>query len=417
MNTRQALFITTGILLVAMALMVTACSEEGPLSPSPDSGKRIDVDAVRQIGDTAPAGLTSVSLGDDAIEFWPYTGTSFDGAPTDPINVVFRGQADPLQIREALLALDGDRTAFGFPPVPPFNQVWLDALGGDVQTTYTEGGDGWTASIIQLTLGDYGPLRAHLRLFHTGVNGWTLGGAHFEMQIPGTTEHQVLSWEIAEQLVLADLMRTGLLDPDMPMVPTGPINAAPSFRTITAMIYNLLPPELIYVIGGPPQPVTDDVPLPSDGEGMIVNLAGALPVTPGTYENTTTVVYDQLVPRPFCATGPGDYLYVTGPVDFHVTTTVTANGIFQVSGGYKGEIGAQPMDLSTGVPTPVGLAFTARVDGSHRGQWGAGTARITARDNRLTHEAGGPQKLVEFLTVPEHGEKIYRAQLHCLDVD
>ena len=29
-------------------------------------------------------------------------------------------------------------------------------------------------------------LRAHLRLFRTGVEGWTLGGAHFEMQIPGT---------------------------------------------------------------------------------------------------------------------------------------------------------------------------------------------------------------------------------------
>ena len=93
-------------------------------------------------------------------------------------------------------------------------------------------------------------MRVHLRLFRTeppvwNGGGWTIGAAHFEIRIPGIADHQVLSWELAQQVVMVDFLRSGLLDPGLPMIPTGPINDAPSFRTIPAMIYNLLPPELI----------------------------------------------------------------------------------------------------------------------------------------------------------------------------
>ena len=37
------------------------------------------------------------------------------------------------------------------------------------------------------------------------------GAAHFEVLIPGTTDHQVLSWIVARDLVVGDLMRSGLL--------------------------------------------------------------------------------------------------------------------------------------------------------------------------------------------------------------
>ena len=70
----------------------------------------------------------------------------------------------------------------------------------------------------------------------------TLGNAHFELLIPGTTDHQVLSWELAEQLVTVDMVRSGLLAAAPGS--TAPINAAPGFRQIPAEIYNLLPAEL-----------------------------------------------------------------------------------------------------------------------------------------------------------------------------
>jgi len=114
---------------------------------------------------------------------------------------------------------------------------------------------------------------------------------------------------------------------------------------------------------------------------------------------------------------PGDYLYVTGPVDFTVKTTVNAAGVFSVDGGYRGVISAQPLDMSTGEPVPAGDPFTANVDGWHRGLMGARNAMISARDNRLTHEAGGAQMLVEFLQVPQHGRKTYTARIRCFDAE
>ena len=65
-----------------------------------------------------PTDLVSVP---EAGVFWPYTGRDYSGSPTDPINLVFLGDADPRLIRQALLALDGNRTAFGFPDAFPFN--------------------------------------------------------------------------------------------------------------------------------------------------------------------------------------------------------------------------------------------------------------------------------------------------------
>ena len=409
------------ILLAASTLLFVACSHENPLGPQETDDDFFDksVEIIHQIGNTPPDELATVSLGDASLEFWPYTGTTFDGTPVDPINVVFADQADPLRIRAALLALDGDRTAFGFPAAPPFDAVWLDAIGGDVQTTYAETGHGWVGSVVQLTLGDYGPLRVHLRLFRTGntyEDGcWTLGGAHFEMQIPGTTEHQVLSWELAEQLVMVDLMRSGLLDATLPMLPTGPINAAPSFRSIPAQIYNLLPPELIAIVGGPPQPVTDPVPLTSDGQGTLFNVAIAAPVIPGVYTATTTVAFDQMVPRPYCSEGPGDFLMITGPVDFSLTTEVTEDVQFISRSRYSGDIMAQPFDFSSGTPVPVGDPFPARVSGSQNGNMSSMTSRIISIDSRLTHEADGPQILKERLVVPQHGLKTYRSQTRCID--
>jgi len=409
------------ILLLTTPILFTACSHENPVTPQEVDDEFFDksVEIIRQFGDTPPGETATVTLGDATLEFWPYTGTTFDGTPVDPINVVFAGEADPLQIRAALLALDGDRTAFGFPDAPPFNTVWLDAIGGDVQTTCAVTGHGWVGSVVQLTLGDYGPLRAHLRLFRTGNElgdgCWTLGGAHFEMQIPGTTDHQVLSWELAEQLVMVDLMRSGLLDPEVPMVPTGLINEAPSFRSIPAVIYNLLPPELVDIVGGPEPPVTEPVPLASDGQGTLFNVAIAAPVIPGSYTTSTVVVFDQMVPRPYCSEGPGDYLLVSGPVDFRLTTVVTNSLEFHTRSKYMGSIMAQPFDLSGGTPEPIGDPFPARVSGRQIGRMNQQSSEIVSRDSRLTHESGGPQILLEQLRVPQSGRKVYRSQLHCID--
>ncbi|MBU0740837.1 hypothetical protein KKG45_04630 [bacterium] len=376
-----------------------------------------DITRFRQWGDTPPPGLVNIQFAGESLTCWPYTGTSYDGAPMDPVNLVFVGEADPVQIRAALMSLDGDRTAYGFPPAAPFDAIWADAVGGDVQTAWA-GEEGWLGSVVQLQLGGYAPLRAHLRLFHAGESfgdggTWTLGGAHFEVMIPGTADHQVLGWEIAQQLVVADLMRSGLLDPDAPLASTGAINAAPSFRDIPPEIYNGLPAELIALVGGPSQPVSESVPLVSDGEGTVLHLTGATPVEPGVFADTVTITYGQFVPRPFCMESPYDWLYVTGPLVFDNRTTVTGGGRYAYRGGYRGVLEATPVDISTG--EPVGPSFLAKVSGRQAGRHRGCSSRVVSVDRRMTMETGGPQIHFTRLVNSTTGVKRYDAVTRCLD--
>lgn len=301
----------------------------------------------------------------------------------DPINLLFRGKADPVRIRAALLALDGDRTAFGLPDAWPFNATWADCIGGTVQTGYAQRPDGWIGGVVQLMLGDYEPVRFHLRLFPTGVSDgtdgeWTLGAAHFEVRIPGTADHQVLSWEVAERIVVA---------------------------------------ELIALTGGPQPPVAADVPLVSDGGGMVLDLAGEEPLVPGTWTRVVNLEYGQVVPKPFYSTGPWDYLHVTGPITFNLTVTLDRRGEYSYRSNYDGNLVATPVDVTSGQPVPAGAPYNARVTGnsagSHRKFW----ARVWTSDKKLTNPGGGPELFYEWLRVPDRGEKKYSALTRCVDDD
>jgi hypothetical protein len=290
-----------------------------------------------------PASLITIPDGNGTLAIWPYTGNDFSGTPQDPINLVFGGHADPRAIRAALLALSGDRGAAGLPDVPPFNCRWTDAIG-DLQTGYNAAA-GWVGSAVQLACGDFGPVRIHVRLFEAG--GLTLGNAHFELLIPGTTDHQVLSWELAEQLVTVDMARSGLLA-GAPGTAAG-INAAPGFRQIPAQIYNLLPVELKSLIGGPLGSVTAPVDIATDGNAARFELGGEAPAAAGT-EQQFVIQFDQVIPRPFCASGPADVVHVQGPVELHKSVQVTPAGALTSEFLARGRLRLTPVDPATGAP-------------------------------------------------------------------
>jgi hypothetical protein len=354
-------------------------------------------------GYPAPAAHASLSLGGSNVGFWPYTGAGLDGSASDPVNLIFVGDADPVAIRNALLALDGNRGALGFPPVAPFNARWSDAMG-DVQATYVDG-EGWTGSVIQLQLGDYAPLRVHLRLFRVGApladgSAWTVGAAHFEVLIPGTADHQVLSWELAEQIVAADLARSGLLRAAAPTAAA--INDVPSFRTIPAVIYNGLPPELIQLIHGPAAPVANDVPIATDGNATVLTLAGRAPAA-GARAQRFTLTYGQVVPRPLCSQGPYDYIAVRGPVEFSASASVGDDGRYVYRASYVGKLVAVPVDVSQSPPAEVGAPFDAHVGEQQRGTLGSDGAEVSAVTRRLVTGAGGSQWEHRFLRVASDG--------------
>ncbi len=414
---KKLIFLMMALILIGLA----GCSEEDVLAPISGTGDDITAaedkgnDIEFQDGKTPPAGLVAVPVGDGDLNCWPFTGSSFNGMGVDPVNLIFTGNADPMQIREALLSLDGDRSVLGLPPAYPFDQQWHDALGGGVQTSYDDQG-GWLGSVIQLTLGNYEPVRFHLRLFRTGATTAagepiTMGAAHFEVMIPGTSEHQVLSWEVAEQIVAGDMMRSGLLDPSIHIGQTGQINDAPSWRTIDPSIYNGLPAELIYLIGGPPQPQEGPVPIATDGHATTIHLAGALPITPMEYSATASIEFGQYIPRPFCSTGPYDWLHITGGVDFETTVIVDEEGRYSYKGGYTGTIFALPIDISTG--QPVGDEFYADVRGSQQGWMTSRNARVMGDDRKLSHEDGTQLNNIT-LRVGENGAYRYTEQNRCL---
>ena len=289
-----------------------------------------------------PAGVVAAT---PSLSIFPYTLVNFSSAPADrfdPVNLVFTGRADPREIRADLLALDGNRP--GLPPAPFFSCVWRDAIG-DMQAAYSSAG-GWSGSAIQLRCGEFGPVRFHLRLFRAGAA--TIANAHFEVLIEHTADHQVLSWDLAEQLVLYDMARTGLLDaaPSATSVIT-----PPTHRTIPAVIFNALPGELREVVSGSSDAATADVPIPNgDGRASLISLGDARPLMPGTFTESLPITYGQVIPRPFCSTGPLDYVLVSGPVSLQKTVTMSADGAYSSSFRAAGRLEITPMNPLTGQP-------------------------------------------------------------------
>ena len=339
-----------------------------------------------------------------------------DGAPSDPVNLIFAGKADPVRIRAALLSLDGDRTAFGFPAAYPFNARWSDAVG-DIQTSYSQG-EGWQASLIQLQLGVYQPVRVHLRLFRTGVpfgagGTWTVGGAHFEVLIPGTADHQVLSWELAQQVVLVDMIRSGLLDPSTPYQPTDVINEAPSFRTIPDVIYNGLPEELKAAIGGPAGTVSAPVPILNDGRATILHVAGEPTGTRGDFSQSFTLTYNQVIPKPFCSGGPLHWVLVSGPVELGRTGTVDPAGRYQYNTRIAGRLTVTPVDITANPPVPAGPSYQAEVGDVQEGVLDSQTSWGLSQARRIAPQPGGTEFLMTRLKVSSNGPDSYRAQTRC----
>jgi hypothetical protein len=332
---------------LSVAALLSACSE--PQDPAAPRGGEPQFNGSG--GGFVPAPIVDVS----GARFWPFTGTDLAGTASDPINLIFPG-ADPRDIRAALLSVNGDRTMFGFPNVPPFNCTWADAVGSH-QTAYTPE-TGWVGSAIQLECGDFGPaFRFHLRLFPADT--FTLANAHFEVLIPGTQQHEVLSWEFAERIVQFDLVRSGkLILP--PLHHPFPINPAP-YRVINPLVLNGVPAPIRGILGLPLAPVAAPVPIPSDGRPTLLYVANGQ-ADPGVLNREFTVQFNQVIPKPFCAAGPFDYLHVSGPilVRQHVVTTPSGNYISSFHA--QGRLALTPVNPLTNPPTPIGESFSALVN-------------------------------------------------------
>ena len=370
----------------AAAILAPTASEDANHRPG-DASRG----AVTQESEAPPSGLTSVSFGGSSLTLWPYTGESLDGTPADPVNLIFVGNVDPVKIRAALLALDGNRPA-PLPPVYPLTARWSDAIG-NVQTNYSEG-EGWQGSVIQLQLGAYGPVRIHLRLWRTGApfgsgGTWTVGAVHWDLLIPGTADHQVLAWELPQQVVLVDMLRSGLLDTTTPFATTAVINQAPGFRTIPPPIYNGIPGGLKLLLGLPAGSSAVPVPIPNDGRATILNVTGAAPPQTGHLSDGFSITYNQIIPRPFCSDGPLDWVHVSGPVTLSRTTNVNAAGHYEYHSRIAGRLNITPVDVTQNPPAPSGASFEANVSELQQGAIDPGRSWVMAESKRILPQDRG----------------------------
>jgi hypothetical protein len=381
-------------------LFALGCDTDS-LAPLPGGPGSTDFDAAA----TPPGLLVRIAVPGGTLSLWPYTGTDFSGTPQDPLNLIFTGASDPRSIRSALIGLDGNRTAFGMPAVYPFNCTWSDAIG-DLQTGYNAA-KAWVGSAIQLACGNYGPVRFHVRLFDAGAT--TLGNAHFEVLIPGTADHQVLSWELAEELVKVDFMRSGLLAAGPGG--TGEINDGP-FRQIPAEIYNLIPADLKSIINGPPGTVSASVPIESDGHASVFNLTAAAHSQTTGSEQAFVIQYGQVIPRPFCAQG-AEYLYVEGPVSLEKTVRVSDAGELTTEFHASGHLRLTPVNPATGAP--AGPTYEAEVKEEQVSRFGkqGGMVRGLQVQTELPRNVPGHGERVVRIKVGALGPDLYKRDIDC----
>jgi hypothetical protein len=305
-----------------------------------------------------PPSTVTVNLGSQSETIWPFTGNDFSGAASDPVNLIFTGTADPRTIRDALLSLDGNRTAFGFPNAFPFNCTWSDAFG-DEQAAWAAA-EGWQGSAVQLQCGTFTPMRFHLRLFGEGM--FTVAAAHFDLLIPGTADHQTLSWEVPEALVTVDLVRSGFLTASP--VLTEAITPAPAFRTIPTPVFNGLPAALRAAFGLPLANQSAPVPIPNDGRATVLSLQHEFEPLQTDVRVAFDLAYNRIIPKPFCSTGPLDLVRVEGPVHLNLRVQTNPSGRYARTGGASAVLSVTPVDPSG---QPTGPTVTAEASEVHRG--------------------------------------------------
>jgi len=333
----------------AMLVAIAACHDDQSDYAAPLGVELAPSMSMNGSAPPAPAGL--VDVGD--LSLWPWTGRDLDATIADPMNLVFVGDVDIVRLREALLSLDGNRTAFGFPPSYPFNCEWSDAHG-EVQTTYTNGA-GWVGSAVQLQCGEYNPMRFHIRLFDAG--DVVVAAVHLDLLIPGTPQHQVLAWDLPQDLVFADFVRGGFLGGAPGFAP---VNAAGTVQAIPKPIYDGIPDALKVPLGLPPGPAAGPaVPIPNDGVATVITVAGLPEPSADLDEYSLELPFNQVIPRPFCSQGPYDYVHVGGPVHIEVSTRVNAMGMLESHNSLRGDLTITPIDIQTGQPS--GEPFAAQI--------------------------------------------------------
>jgi hypothetical protein len=301
-----------------------------------------------------PAGVVTIDAGDERLTLWPFTTESYlpgEAGQKDPVNLVFLN-TEPRAIRQELMKLDGDRPSWSFLPRGAQGCVWMDGMAYE-QAAYVEP-EGWVGGEVQLVCATPdSPLgreyRFHVRLFRSGPH--TVGGAHFEINTPGTAQHEVLSWELARRFVTDEIARLDAGASRGEATVFEPANG--SFRTVDGLINayvwqtNTANLPFLLALGLPaPRPPYGPVPMPATGLAAV--FAPAFTYVPVSSDITLTdsrSYFVQSTPKPLCG---GEAIQITGgPLALTLRVQTNPSGKYQRTYTVEGTLRIKT--LSTGI--------------------------------------------------------------------
>ncbi len=334
-------------------------------------------------GGFPPPTTVTVEVDGEVLTLGPYATSDF-ATPSDPVNLVFL-HADPRAIRQELMKLSGDRTVAPlpgvpvFPPDPPFNCRWTDAMGYE-QAAFAKP-EGWVGGEVQLAcvnpaapMGD--PFRFHLRLFRSGPH--TFGAAHFEILIPNSAEHEVLSWDFARTLVEFDMLRTRTLT----VLPPKHVEIVPpgTFRSVRRLIYQGIMdrdggPTLLTILGLLPEPpgsTPEAVAIPTDGKAVAFTSIITFDPVKSDRRTKYRATYALNAPKPFC--GPG-FVRLEGTLQMELRVQTNPSGKYERTYGVSGTLSVTPL----GATGPIGPPVPAIIFEAHRGMITDNYGEVTER--------------------------------------
>jgi hypothetical protein len=232
---------------------------------------------------------------------------------------------------------------------------------------------------------------------------------HYEILIPGTNMHEVLSWELAQSLVTADLARSGYLGaaPTLSAV----ITASPYYRAVQAPVAASLSGAQISGLG---LSVNGDgsASIPNDGRAAILTVASAPTATEGTIDSDFVIQFAQVIPKPFCTTGTTGYLFASGPITVHMRSGIV-DGNFESLTTSEGSLTL--VEFNPVTRQPVSAPYQGVVSEKTSVKLTNGSGWVNFLSTRVeTPDAGSTRgSRTELLRAREDGRDDYKLDIIC----
>jgi hypothetical protein len=191
-----------------------------------------------------------------------------------------------------------------------------------------------------------------------------------------------------------------------------PINPSPTFREIPYYIWEAMPPELQYLVGGIPGSL-GNFPIPCNVNATVFHMAGSVGGQPQVATQDFVINFDIIMPKPFCATSAYDYVQVEGPVHLRQKVVYTPSGNFISQFHANGHLNLTPINPITG--NPIGDTYQAVINEHHKGIITNNVTLVSSFQMQVMIPPSGPfnGQLLVHLNIGPGNSSDYSMEINC----